>query len=479
MSDELPQGWAATRLGQVATFIMGQAPPSADTNKDGHGTPFVKAGEFGAERPVIREWTTRPLKQARETDVLICVVGATCGKLNLGAECAIGRSVAAIRPRNGLDQLFLWRYLQTRVMALREASSGSAQGVISQELLAREAIPLPPLAEQRRIVERIEALFARTRRARTDLLRIAPLAANLSQALLDLAALGELSRVWRSETCAQPSAEAALARVRAGRGRSRKSADRYPILSVPDVTLPDTWTWTSPDEVADDGKHTIGIGPFGSNLVQADYRSEGVRLVFVRDIRRRDFGADGAKYVTAEKAAELAPHAVHGGEVLITKMGDPPGDTAIYPEDNGPAVITADCIKLRAHPELALSSFLAHAIRSRLVSTQIKEITAGVAHQKVSLERFRQIALPLPPISEQAELVRELDRFSENCTLAEREATRALALLDHLEQSILARAFRGDLVPQDPTDEPAPTTLARLAATTPTTTPRRRRASGT
>ncbi len=85
--DELPPGWALVSLGDIADFVMGQAPASSDTNFDGVGTPFVKTGEFGAKRPIIREWTTRPLKMATSSDVLICVVGATVGKLNLGADC--------------------------------------------------------------------------------------------------------------------------------------------------------------------------------------------------------------------------------------------------------------------------------------------------------------------------------------------------------------------------------------------------------
>lgn len=85
-------------LGDIVDLVMGQAPSSKDTNFEGRGTPFVKVGEFGEHRPVTREWTTNPLRMARKTDVLLCVVGATCGKINLGEECAIGRSVAAIRP---------------------------------------------------------------------------------------------------------------------------------------------------------------------------------------------------------------------------------------------------------------------------------------------------------------------------------------------------------------------------------------------
>jgi hypothetical protein len=63
-------------LGDIVDLIMGQAPSSKDTNFEGQGTPFVKVGEFGELRPVIHEWTTNPLRMARKTDVLLCVVGA-------------------------------------------------------------------------------------------------------------------------------------------------------------------------------------------------------------------------------------------------------------------------------------------------------------------------------------------------------------------------------------------------------------------
>lgn len=140
---------------------MGQAPAASDCNKEGRGTPFVKVGEFGPERPVIREWTTDPKKLARYTDVLICVVGATCGKINLGIDCAIGRSAAAIRPKQErLDQRYLWYFMQGKVQEMRGGSQGAAQTVISREMINKVEIPLPPLEEQRRIVAVLDEAFA-------------------------------------------------------------------------------------------------------------------------------------------------------------------------------------------------------------------------------------------------------------------------------------------------------------------------------
>ncbi len=149
-----------TPLGHVVELVMGQAPPSKDCNFEGKGTPFVKVGEFGEGRPVIREWTTNPLRLARKTDVLLCVVGATCGKINLGEDCAIGRSVAAIRPKvSALDQYYLYYFMMTLVEHLRSGSIGAAQTVISKDMISSVEIPVPPLPEQHRIVAILDAAF--------------------------------------------------------------------------------------------------------------------------------------------------------------------------------------------------------------------------------------------------------------------------------------------------------------------------------
>ncbi|MGA7750008.1 MAG: restriction endonuclease subunit S, partial [Gallionella sp.] len=116
--------------------------------------------EFREVRPEIREWTTNPLRMARKTDVLLCVVGATCGKINLGEECAIGRSVAAIRPYlDKLDQFYLYYFMMTLVESLRSGSVGAAQTVISKEMVESVQIPNVPLSEQQRIVGILDAAF--------------------------------------------------------------------------------------------------------------------------------------------------------------------------------------------------------------------------------------------------------------------------------------------------------------------------------
>lgn len=155
-----PKECSFLRISEFSELVMGQAPPGAECNKDGHGDVFVKTGEFGVRFPEVREWTTKPLKFAKAGDVLICVVGATVGKLNLAIDCAIGRSVAAIRPNEQVVTEYLYYSLHPFVAKIRKNAKGSAQGVIGKVVLNAVKIRVPPLAEQHRIVAKVDELMA-------------------------------------------------------------------------------------------------------------------------------------------------------------------------------------------------------------------------------------------------------------------------------------------------------------------------------
>jgi len=214
-----------------------------------------------------------------------------------------------------------------------------------------------------------------------------------------------------------------------------------------DVDLPISWSWVSPEKIVkQETPHSLAIGPFGSDLKVSDYTSSGVPLIFVRNIRSGSFSDISTKYISSIKAKELAAHKVQSRDVLITKMGDPPGDARIYPENVPDGIITADCIKMSLNPLIANPNYIEHAINSRLVKNQIYGITMGVAQSKISLARFKKIGIPLPPIEEQHEIIRRVDALFALADEIEKQVADATKRTEALKQAVLAKAFRGELV---------------------------------
>jgi type I restriction enzyme S subunit len=253
--------------------------------------------------------------------------------------------------------------------------------------------------------------------------------------------LDDRRRTWEEQQLAMYKAK--------GQGPPKGWRERYRAAALPDTrklpSLPDNWTYASAEQLAASEPYSFGIGPFGSNLKVSDYRAEGVPLIFVRNIRSREFDSSVSHYVTRSKANELAPHTVRPGDVLITKMGDPPGDAAVYPLTAPLAVLTADCIKLRVTELGPPARWIEFAMNSALLRQQVLRRTRGVAQKKVSLGRFRTVALPLPPLAEAGHLTTMLEEVESTVMALEQDMATASNRADVLRQAILGNAFDGTL----------------------------------
>lgn len=362
--------------------------------------------------------------------------------------------------------------------------------------LRKKSLALPPMQEQTRIVAKLEELLSDLDAGVAELKAAQKKLGQYRQSLLKAAVEGALTADWRAAQPAAPtgktgktapfeSGAALLARIqteRRSRWEARQRAKfqaqgkpppkdwqaKYPAPVAPDTTglpaLPLGWVWASVEQVASDERYSLSIGPFGSNLKVPDYREEGVPLVFVRNIRSGNYGGIHTKYVTPEKAEELRAHSIAAGDVLITKMGEPPGDADVYPDGQPPAIITADCIKVRCWSGLMLPHFLKSVINSYIGQRQIEPMTQGVAQKKVSLGRFSNLAVPVPSSAEQVEIMKMVAAADNDALVLEIAIAHGLKQSAAQRKNILQAAFSGQLVPQDPFDEPASKLLARIRA---------------
>jgi type I restriction enzyme S subunit len=479
----LPEGWVETKLDDIAEWSSGGTPKSTEPKFYGGDIPWLIIADLN--NSIVTKSTKKINQLGLENSsakwveigsVMIAIYGSI-GKLGIaGIRCTTNQAIAFTTKIWGeISNKYIFYYLKYNEPELLNIGQGGAQKNISQRILKEFPFKLPPLNEQKRIVAKLDSIMPRIDSVKERLEKIPVILKRFRQSVLTAAVTGKLTEKWREEHPDVESAEVLLERIREERLKryekeceeAKKKGERKPN-KLPsninyrdfDIDLPEKWIGTSPEHLASPDKYALAIGPFGSNLKVSDYVENGVPIVFVKNIKSENFLKD-RKYVSKEKAAELSQHIVKSGDLLITKMGTPPGDCCIY-HDLEDAIITSDCLKFSTWNEFVESKFYKVVINSNIVRRQLIEITQGVAQQKISLERFKSITLPLPPLEEQKEIVRQVDKLFALADKVEDHYKKAKLRVDKLSQSVLAKAFRGELVPQDPNDEPAEKLLERI-----------------
>ncbi len=184
-------------LGEVAEVIMGQSPPGTTYNTAAIGTPLINGpDEFGGRdafaRTLATKFTTHPTKMCREGDAIVCVRGSTTGRMNLaGQDACIGRGVAAVRSET--DQGWINQFLRFNQEVIYRLGSGATFPNVSTSHLKNLKIPLPPLTERARLLEKLQAVDSITKQLIVGAEQKLRLLDELKQSLLHRAFSGELT----------------------------------------------------------------------------------------------------------------------------------------------------------------------------------------------------------------------------------------------------------------------------------------------
>jgi type I restriction enzyme S subunit len=445
---EMSAQWTDTTLGEFADFEMGQAPPGNECNKEGRGTVFVKAGEFADLYPVEVEWTTKPLKYGRKGDVFICVVGATAGKLNLGIDCAIGRSVSAIRPRDGVDTKFIYYQLMPWVLKLRAASAGSAQGVISKAQLKEIPFKVVGIDQQKRIVAEIEKQFSRLDEAVANLKRVKANLKRYKAAVLKAAVEGRLveteAELARREDRSFETGEQLLQRILETRRSQWQGKGKYKEPAAPDTSdlpeLPEGWVWASLDQIGQECRPIIyGI------IKPGPHDPKGVPYVRVTEMKDGFVDLENLRRAAPERAAKFARATLAPGDVLISKDGTI-GRVAVVPPQLAGGNITQHVMRAPIH-ELMCRDYVVWAIRSDFCEKWLTGETKGVALRGVNVEDFRRLPIPVPPVIDQERILAEVERRFSILGETETQVETNLKRAEGLRQAVLASSFSSSSAP--------------------------------
>ncbi|MBK8115271.1 MAG: restriction endonuclease subunit S [Candidatus Accumulibacter sp.] len=483
MSD-VPAGWTTEPLGRLCEINPKHSPSISDDASVSfvpmsaidhvHGRITVRESRrYGNVRKGYTHFSDGDVLFAKITPCMENGNCAVAGELEGGIACGsteffVFRSTGVIEPR------YLYRFLRQDSFrrSARKAMAGAVgQARVSKAYMETAELPLPPLNEQRRIVAKLDALFEKSRAIRDKLNRLPRLLDQLQKSILNAAFRGDLTREWRAQHPDLEPASKLLERIRAER-RAKWEADliakgKNPTKAEyfepdPGYTdglpeLPKGWCWMAIGE--------FGFVKGGKRLPAGhDYADQKTANPYVRvtDMHGGSIKTEQLRYLNSNTASALSNYVISADDVYISIAGSI-GLVGRIPKQIDGANLTENAAKI-VLAKLVSPDYLWTFLASDVAQHQIRDLTISTTQPKLALFRIEQVFVPLPPLTEQAsiaEIVISVRQQIEIIRLRLKQAEQRLALTD---RQILERAFRGELVPQDPTDEPASVLLERIRA---------------
>lgn len=350
---------------------------------------------------------------------------------------------------------------------IEKANGGVGLAHITKAKFNASILLLPPIEVQRSIISQLEARLSRLDKAASDLRKVEAKLARHRAAVLAAATAGTLvpteAELARREGRTYESASVLLDRIlverrarweakqiAAFRAKGLKPRDdkwkaKYQPPVAPDTTnlpeLPEGWTWASTDQLAADEPRSITDGPFGSNLKSEHYTESGPRVIRLQNIGDGNF-VDERAHIRPDHFASLANHHVHPGDIVLAALGEVLPRACLIPDDLGPALVKADCMRVKPDPALVVTRYLLAALISPQVQHRTASVVKGVGRPRINLGTVRGLPLPLPPLAEQARIVLALEQGQTLFTQTLRAATASRRRVAVLRSAILQAAFQ-------------------------------------
>ena len=429
---ELPVGWAMATVGELTN--VGPKNETADETEVGF-VPLQRLGVTYLSRhthePRVWKEVKKGYTQFQNGDVLLARITPSFenGKAGIARDLPNGLGAGSteyivFRPfADALDPRYLLAHFKTR--SFLTSGEMVMTGAVGQQRVPKafvleSQLPLAPLNEQRRIAAKLDTTLAAVDACRQRLDGVAAILKRFRQAVLSAATSGELTREWREENA-------------------------------------DANQWGSTTFGAE--CHYITVGFVGKMADQ--YVAHGVPFLRSLNVRPFRFDRENLAFISPVFHQSIIKSSLLPGDLAVVRTGAP-GQCCVIP-DELPEANCSDLVIARPGPRL-IADFGAIVINSSLGQGFVKSEQVGVAQAHFNVGSMKRAPLYLPSIAEQKEIVRRAQGLFTLANQLETRLNTARKLVDRLTPALLAKAFRGELVPQDPGDEPASVLLERIRA---------------
>lgn len=428
---KIPKNWCWTTFDVIAKWGSGGTP---SRNNPGYYTgniPWIKTGELNDDyvydtEEHISEYAIQKsaAKKYPVNTIMIAMYGATIGKVGImGLEAATNQACANGVCRNNVYFKYLFYYAISQRENFLKKAKGGAQPNISQEVIKQHEFPLAPLAEQHRIVEKIESLFSKLDKAKENAQKVLNSFEMRKASILNNAFSGKLTEKWRKEH----------------------------------KTRLNSWKNSSLASLSE----KVFDGPFGSNLKSEDYVDSGIRVVRLENLKNLWFDDSKQSFITKQKYATIKKHTVYPSDLIMSTFIADEIKVCQMPSYIQYAVNKADCIGIRLKEDVN-KHFVLYYLSSKLVYNLLKNEIHGATRPRVNSKQIKSINVLRPSIDEQNAIVQLLDNFINIENEAKQSAESVIEQIDLMKKSILSKAFRGELGTNNPNDESAEELLKKI-----------------
>jgi type I restriction enzyme, S subunit len=430
-------------------------------------------------------------------DILVSLVGTVGKVLVLPHDIQPGiinpRLVKLSLEKKVVFSQYIKKYLESSTTRkyFSMFSHGGTMDILNLKILKSLPIPLPPLNEQRRIVSTIEQLTDRSHKARAALEDVPKLIAQFRQSVLAAAFRGDLTADWREKNPDVEPASELLERIKIDRRKRWEEAELEKMRAQGKEPKDDKWKEKNNPTNQRGARHKVaGINaekfrlddiPESWQLVRLSeiidlqpgyafkstwFTTKGIRLLRGTNIVPGGTRWDEVVFLPESEAQKFNEYSLDSGDIVIA-MDRPVISSGLKVTVIGnsdlPALLLQRVGRFKIENNIH-ADYVFHFLNSPLFFSHIQDQATGTQLPHISKNDIESVLIPLPPYSEQLQVIQQLNSVYNQNNYVREFSNQCLTDLEQLDRSILAKAFRGELVPQDPNDEPAAVLLERIRA---------------